>query len=75
MPFVSLSLLLYRSLNFSISRFTYNKALVYHLDMKAANVTESVTVLLLAEGPVIASMFLSEPNGMAVPIGTGLGLI
>jgi hypothetical protein len=39
--------------------------------MEAANVTESVCVLLLAEGLVIVPMVLFEPNGIAVPIGIG----
>jgi hypothetical protein len=47
----------------------------YHLSMEAVNVTESVFVLLAGKDPVIAPIFLSEPTGIAVPIGTGLGLM
>lgn len=43
--------------------------------MDAVNVTESICVLLLEKDPVNAPIFLSEPRGIAVPIGTGLGLI
>lgn len=40
--------------------------------MEAVNVTESICLLLIEKDPVIAPMFLSEPSGIAVPIGTGL---
>jgi hypothetical protein len=43
--------------------------------MEAVNATESVCVLLVEKDPVIAPIFLSEPSGIEVPIGTGLGLI